>query len=259
MGEAGVKVFGKLLAELLDTSDYRRSHTLEGLDKGQNPEVYTLFCGDSRVEASVVINAPLNRLFGNEVIGNQVFGIMGSAAYPTEHLPSVRLVNVMGHVSCGAVSAAHNASIGLAPNIKLPEGLPDAINATLDKFSAAQRPLMVLDAEKAIIEELYPMAQFFANARSVIGNDEAPFYVKHAVANVMLQTSLLMRMPHILKKVGKGEMVVTGTVYDFVGRLGAKGMVYLVDLNGSADVDGSIFAGVEGFRNVLPTAGLIKE
>lgn len=252
-------MIGEILRGVLDTENYRAKHSFDGLERGQQPELYTLFCGDSRVEAAAVTDDPLNKLFGNEVIGNQVLGITGSAAYPTEHLPSVRLVNVMGHVSCGAVAAAHNLSRNLAPN--LPSGAKDlikVIEGTIRHLLAAQRPLIILEAEKAIAAELAPMAQFFANARSIIGNDAAPYYVKYATANVLLQTSILMCMPHIKEKVNKGEMLVTGTIYDFVGILGEKGMIYLVDVNGTGGV-GDVPQRTASYRsNMRPALELLK-
>ncbi len=248
----------KLVAELIDTSDYRKNNSFEGLEKGQKPEIYTLFCGDSRVESTAITGRPLNRLFGNEVIGNQVLGIMGSAAYPTEHLESIRLVNVMGHVSCGAITSAYKMSQELSTGVTAKD-LRAAIDATLDRFASLNRPLIALDAEKAIETELAPMAQFFANIRGIAGKDEAPFYVKHATANVALQTSLLMRMPHIRKKVNGRKMIVTGTLYDFTGRLGERGMIYLVDVNGTlgtAQVSGVL----NGYKNnIRPIAELFRK
>lgn len=255
--KADSKMIKKLIVEVLDTTDYLKSHDLSGLETGQNPDIFTLFCGDSRVQADVFVSSPLNRMFGNEVIGNQVLGIMGSAAYPTQHLASVKLVNIAGHVSCGAVGAAYRMSQRLQPDIAPVKSLQDAVAHTIANLERLQRPLVVYEPEKAIESELAPMAQFFANIRQLIGED-SPSNVRYSAANVALQTSLLMRMPHISRKVEEGSMCVIGTVYDFAGVLGKKGVSYLVDMNGSGRVSPSFVQGLNGYsRNVIPAAELV--
>jgi carbonic anhydrase len=72
---------------------------------GQNPFAVILACADSRVPPEILFDQGLGDLFVVRVAGN-VAGIeqTGSCEYGVEHL-GVRLLVVLGHGSCGAVSA----------------------------------------------------------------------------------------------------------------------------------------------------------
>jgi carbonic anhydrase len=86
-----------------DTGPARR---LE-LAKGQSPIAVILTCADSRVAPELLFNKGLGDLFVLRVAGNVVddsHGMLGSAEYAVLHL-KVPLIVVMGHESCGAVTA----------------------------------------------------------------------------------------------------------------------------------------------------------
>jgi carbonic anhydrase len=76
------------------------------LEKNQHPLVGILSCSDSRVPPEVVFDQGLGDLFVVRVAGNSAdpTGI-GSLEYAVEHLGTVMIV-VLGHRSCGAVTAA---------------------------------------------------------------------------------------------------------------------------------------------------------
>jgi carbonic anhydrase len=76
------------------------------LEKDQHPLVAVLSCSDSRVPPEVVFDQGLGDLFVVRVAGNSTdpTGI-GSLEYAVEHLGTVMIV-VLGHQSCGAVTAA---------------------------------------------------------------------------------------------------------------------------------------------------------
>ena len=78
----------------------------EALAKGQHPFAIVLTCADSRVPPELLFNQGLGDLFVLRVAGNisDPF-VMGSIDYAVEHLHSPLIV-VLGHESCGAVSAA---------------------------------------------------------------------------------------------------------------------------------------------------------
>lgn len=73
---------------------------------GQNPHTIVITCSDSRVPPELIFNSSLGDLFVIRTAGNVVGDYeIGSVEYAAEHLGSP-LVLVMGHSSCGAVSAA---------------------------------------------------------------------------------------------------------------------------------------------------------
>ncbi len=80
------------------------------LKSGQKPFAVILSCSDSRVPPEIVFDQGLGDLFVVRVAGN-VFdeAVDGSIEYAVEHL-GANLIVVLGHESCGAVTAAieHN-------------------------------------------------------------------------------------------------------------------------------------------------------
>jgi carbonic anhydrase len=83
------------------------------LVSGQHPHSMILACADSRVPPEVVFDQGLGDLFTVRVAGNVVDdAVVASFEYAVEHLHTHLLV-VMGHQSCGAVTAA--AATGEVP------------------------------------------------------------------------------------------------------------------------------------------------
>jgi carbonic anhydrase len=73
---------------------------------GQHPFAVILGCADSRVPPELLFDEGLGDLFVIRVAGNVVDdAILGSIEYAVEHLHT-NLIVVLGHESCGAVSAA---------------------------------------------------------------------------------------------------------------------------------------------------------
>lgn len=76
------------------------------LTDGQHPCAVVLTCADSRVVPELIFDIGLGDLFVIRVAGNVVAeDEAGSIEYAVEHL-DVPLVIVLGHESCGAVTAA---------------------------------------------------------------------------------------------------------------------------------------------------------
>lgn len=74
--------------------------------KGQRPFVIILGCSDSRVPPEILFDQGIGDLFVIRLAGNIVDdAAIGSIEYAADHL-GVRLVMVLGHTKCGAVSAA---------------------------------------------------------------------------------------------------------------------------------------------------------
>ena len=100
-----------------------------GLVSGQDPLAVVLTCADSRVPPVDVFDQGLGDLFVVRVAGNIINDqILGSIEYAVAHLHT-SLVMVMGHSSCGAVSA-------VAQGVKLDghiASLTPSIDAALKK------------------------------------------------------------------------------------------------------------------------------
>jgi carbonic anhydrase len=76
------------------------------LSQGQQPFAVILGCSDSRVPPEVIFDQGLGDLFVVRVAGNVADDIgIASLEYAVEHLGS-RLIVVLGHERCGAVTAA---------------------------------------------------------------------------------------------------------------------------------------------------------
>lgn len=90
--------------ELHPDMEVKRRHDLA--TAGQHPFAVILGCADSRVPPELLFDQGLGDLFVVRDAGNVIDDeILGSIEYAVEHL-GVRLVVVLGHEKCGAVSAA---------------------------------------------------------------------------------------------------------------------------------------------------------
>lgn len=147
------------------------------LAKGQQPFAVVLGCSDSRVPPEVVFDQGLGDLFVIRVAGNVADDIgLASIEYAVEHTGS-RLVVVLGHERCGALTAAVKGG-------ELPGHLP--------ALMAALRP---------------------AVEKSKGAADDA---VDAAVrANVELTAAQLRESkPVLAEMVEKGEIKIVGARYD---------------------------------------------
>lgn len=78
----------------------------EAVVTSQHPEVIVLSCADSRVPPELLFDKTIGELFVVRVAGNLAGSYeVASIEYAVEHLGSSMLV-VLGHQSCGAVTAA---------------------------------------------------------------------------------------------------------------------------------------------------------
>src|SRR3954447_12993305 len=76
------------------------------LENEQHPFAVILSCADSRVPPELIFDQGLGDLFVIRVAGNIADGaVLGSIEYAVEHL-GTKLILVLGHENCGAVSAA---------------------------------------------------------------------------------------------------------------------------------------------------------
>jgi carbonic anhydrase len=129
--DAGNRAFASLLDDL-NSSRGMPSRVIEvdahelgfGEDHGtprQHPYAAVLGCADARVPLELVFNEGPNDLFVVRVAGN-VLGndVLASLKYAIDHLGgSLRLVVVLGHSGCGAVSAAVDTFLDPAKYVAL--------------------------------------------------------------------------------------------------------------------------------------------
>lgn len=109
----------------------------------QEPFAAVLGCSDARVPAELVLGQAANDLFVVRVAGN-VPGAdcLGSLDYAVANLPTLRLVTVLGHTGCGAVTAAIDAYLhpevyfatARNPNLR---GIIDAVMAAVTTSAEA--------------------------------------------------------------------------------------------------------------------------
>lgn len=104
----------------------------------QTPHAVVLACADARVPPELVFTQSANDLFTVRVAGN-VLGeeCVGSIDYAVTHLPTVRLMAVVGHTACGAVSAAADVYLDPVRHASLAANLP--LRAIVDAILAPVR------------------------------------------------------------------------------------------------------------------------
>lgn len=127
---------------VINVTSERRNELLDH----QNPYAIIVSCSDSRVTPSLIFNVGLGEIFDIRIAGNVVDDdALGSIEYAVDHLHSPLLV-IMGHESCGAVTAAYDsvkkgvpaggnvASIvkKIAPAIQDAANIDDAVHKNID-------------------------------------------------------------------------------------------------------------------------------
>lgn len=115
LGQQGMSA-DESLARLLEGNDryvkHKEQHPDESMARrkelisGQHPFAVILGCSDSRVPPELLFDQGLGDLFVIRVAGNIVDdAVLGSIEYAVVHL-GTKLIVVLGHEKCGAVSAA---------------------------------------------------------------------------------------------------------------------------------------------------------
>lgn len=117
--------------------------------KGQFPFAVILGCIDSRVPVEIVFDQGIGDLFSARVAGNVVNNdILGSLEYACKVAGS-KVVMVLGHTKCGAVTAACNhVELG---NIT---GLLDKIEPAMDVLGIDNKELTNDLIEEVVIENI---------------------------------------------------------------------------------------------------------
>lgn len=109
-----------------------------GLTEGQAPFAIILGCADSRVPAELVFDQGFGDLFVIRVAGNIVApSLIGSVEFAASRF-GTRLVVVMGHTQCGAISATLEDLQGHArPESRNLRAIIDRVRPALEPLLAA--------------------------------------------------------------------------------------------------------------------------
>ena len=121
--------------------------SVPGVAPAQTPFAALLGCADARAPLELVFMQSANDLFAVRVAGN-VLGseCVGSLDYAVENLMSVRLLAVIGHTGCGAVTAAVDAYLDPTTYLGVSGNLPlrAIVDAILPAVRAADRSLQAV-------------------------------------------------------------------------------------------------------------------
>jgi len=109
----------------LDPSDVGHG-VLPGVAPVQRPFAAVLGCSDARVPIETIFQQKSNDLFVVRVAGNGVgSGCLGSLRYAADHFPrNLKLVVVLGHSQCGAVTSAVDVFLRPARYLTLAANYP---------------------------------------------------------------------------------------------------------------------------------------
>ncbi|NOX55243.1 MAG: carbonic anhydrase [Planctomycetes bacterium] len=159
------------------------------LEKGQHPFAVILGCSDSRVPPELVFDQGFGDLFVVRVAGNVVdTDVTASIEYAVDHL-GTRLILVMGHSHCGAVTAALDL-------LGHPDGEPAEIVSLLYRMEPA-----VMGLPKEL-----PREQRIERAVS---------------RNVQRSVQRLSRVPDLRRKIKANTIQIVGAVFDMhTGKVG---------------------------------------
>lgn len=104
-------------------------------EQGQHPYAIVIACSDSRVIPEYIFSAGIGELFVIRVVGNVLDNHqLGSIEYAAEHL-GVKLIVVLGHTECGAISSVIDGHSGGFIDYIL-EDIAFAIGEEKDEFEA---------------------------------------------------------------------------------------------------------------------------
>jgi carbonic anhydrase len=137
-----------------------------------------LSCADARVPPELVFTQAANHLFVVRVAGNVLTASgLGSLDYAVENLDSVRLLVVLGHTGCGAVTAAVEAYLKPDSYINVPNYRLALIEMAVS-MNAAMVAEIVQNSFSSLIDEKLDVAYGVYNLQDRLvgrpGGDSTP-------------------------------------------------------------------------------------
>jgi carbonic anhydrase/SulP family sulfate permease len=168
---------------------------VDATSQGQTPLAVVLSCIDSRVPAELVFDLGLGDVFSVRVAGN-VIGTksLASIEYGVK-VAGVKLVLVMGHTRCGAVSSSVEL-VGSNQDAKVATGC-EHLQSIVDELSPSVTELLTRP-----LSELSP-----AEVETLV-DEVARHNVQRTVKEVVSRSSV------IREAVDEGQVRVVGAVYD---------------------------------------------
>jgi carbonic anhydrase len=155
---------------------------LETSQQGQHPFAAIVSCSDSRAPLEIVFDQGIGDLFAIRVAGNIcATDETGTIEYAVEHL-HIRLVVVLGHRDCGAVTAVVNGAIEHGSLPALLGHITPSVEAAKRKHPGLEGPALVSE----VIEE----------------------NVWHGIED------LLTHSESVKERVREGSLQVVGAIYD---------------------------------------------
>lgn len=132
------------------------SQERSALLKGQHPFAIVLSCSDSRVPPELLFDESLGQLFVVRVAGNVVDSLtLGSIEYAAEHLHTPLMI-ILGHESCGAVSATIQGGEVSANIASLVKRIKPSVAKVKNRKSASLKEAQLVSAcvEENIREQI---------------------------------------------------------------------------------------------------------
>ncbi|MGE0076464.1 MAG: carbonic anhydrase [Bacteroidales bacterium] len=163
----------RFLENILVNTNYKQR--IEETKSGQKPHSVVIACMDSRVPPEIIFDQGIGNIFSIRVAGNvEDENVLGSLEYAVEHTGS-KLIVVMGHSHCGAVTGA----------------VKDVELGNLTQLLAQIKPAIVKDAsEQNIIDET------------------AKNNVKITIQDILSKSEVVSEMVH------EGKVKIIGAFYD---------------------------------------------
>jgi len=150
---------------------------------GQFPFAVVLSCIDSRVPAEIVFDQGIGDIFSARVAGNVINAdVLGSIEYGCKVAGS-KVVVVMGHTKCGAVTAAC-ARVELG-NIT---ELLSKITPSVDKIHPGKTDLTGEEVEEVSIENIKHSIEAMRKQSPILAEMEKSGEIKIVGANYSVQT-----------------------------------------------------------------------
>lgn len=154
-------IFGNIrFAKNMTKNPHKAPEYRTSLAAGQHPKAIIVGCSDSRIPPEIIFDEGLGDLFVIRLAGNIVSEeALGSIEYGAEHL-HIPLIVVLGHESCGAVTAA-SKGYNEHDHIK---SLTDAIKPAVEKAREKKGSLV----ENAIVENVKLVVNMLKNSAPIL-------------------------------------------------------------------------------------------
>ena len=165
--------------------------------KQQKPFITLITCSDSRVQSEFLGLSAVNNIFVIRNIGNQILSNLGSVDYGILHLKTPLLI-VLGHVRCGAITAALGGYETEEPPI-------------IGELNHLCVPLKRVSQKK--FKRFHDMVE------------------ETVLENIHYQVEIALK--RYKKIVESGKLTILGFLYDFANLYGrGKGAILIANING---------------------------